>query len=84
MLGINKPTKFTEICGWYGMVALIVAYFLVSFGWITAEGLVYQLLNLTGAVGLLIVAASKGVTQSVLLNIFWGAIGIIAIVRLFL
>ena len=83
ILGI-KPSWFTEFLGWYGMIALIVAYFLVSFSWIEADGLVFQILNLTGGIGLLIVAASKGVTQSVILNLFWAVIGIIAIVRIFL
>jgi hypothetical protein len=79
-----KSGKFAEICGWYGMVALIVAYFLVSFGIIDGQGLVFQLINLTGGVGLLVVAASKGVTQSVILNFFWAIIGLAAIMRLFL
>lgn len=83
ILGI-KPGKFAEFCGWYGMIALIVAYFLVSFSWIPADGITFQLLNLTGGVGLLIVAASKGVLQSVILNLFWAIIGITAIVRIFL
>lgn len=83
ILGI-KPSKFTEFLGWYGMIALIVAYFLVSFSWIEADGIIFQILNLTGGAGLLIVAASKGVLQSVILNLFWAVIGIIAIVRIFL
>ena len=82
LLGI-KQSKFSEFCGWYGMFALIFAYFLVSFGWLDGQGLIFQLINLTGGVGLLIVAASKGVTQSVILNFFWAIIGVVAIVRLF-
>lgn len=81
-LGI-KQSKFSEFCGWYGMFALIFAYFLVSFGWIDGQGLIFQLVNLTGGVGLLIVAASKGVRQLVILNFFWATIGFAAIVRLF-
>lgn len=83
LLGI-KQGKFAEFCGWYGMLALILAYFLVSFGWLDGQGLMFQLINLTGGIGLLIVAASKGVTQSVILNFFWAIIGVIAIVRLFI
>ncbi len=82
-LGI-KQGKLAEFCGWYGMLALIVAYFLVSFGWIDGQGLIFQIINLTGGVGLLIVAASKGVLQSVILNFFWAIIGVIAIARIFL
>ena len=83
LLGI-KQGKLAEFCGWYGMLALIVAYFLVSFGWIDGQGLISQIINLTGGVGLLIVAASKGVLQSVILNFFWAIIGVIAIARIFL
>jgi hypothetical protein len=81
MFGI-KPSRLTEAAGWYGMIALIVAYGLVSFSVIKGDGIEYQLLNLTGGLGLIVVAASKHVVQSVLLNIFWAAIGIIAIVRI--
>lgn len=83
MFGL-KPSLFAEMCGWYGMTALICAYALVSFSLISAQGLIFQLLNLTGGLGLIVVAASKGVIQSVLLNIFWVLIGIIAIIRLFI
>ena len=82
MFGL-KPSRFTEISGWYGMLALIVAYGLASFGVIEGEGLVYQILNLTGGIGLIVVAASKGVVQSVLLNIFWILIGVVTISRIF-
>ncbi len=66
------------------MTALIAAYALASFNVISADGLAYQLLNLTGSLGLLIIAAAKGVTQSVLLNVFWMAIGVVAIANIFL
>jgi hypothetical protein len=79
-----KNTRLTEACGWYGMTALIAAYALASFGLIPAEGLAYQLLNLTGAFGLLVIAAAKGVLQAVLTNIFWIAIGVVAIVAILL
>jgi len=83
MFGL-KPSWLTEVAGWYGMIALILAYALVSFNIIAGDGLPFQLLNLTGGIGLILVAASKKVLQSVLLNIFWALIGIIAIVRIFI
>lgn len=79
-----QDSKWTELLGWYGMTALISAYALASFNIIPADGLAYQLLNLTGSLGLLIIAAAKGVTQSVLLNVFWMVIGIVAIAKIFL
>lgn len=81
MFGL-KPSKLTEFCGWYGVFALILAYALASFGIIVASGIVYQLLNLSGAIGLMIVAMSKRVAQSVFINIIWIIIGIIVITKL--
>lgn len=66
------------------MIALIAAYALASFSIISADGLAYQLLNLTGSLGLLVIAAVKGVTQSVLLNLFWMAIGVVALAKILL
>lgn len=83
LLGV-KDGKFVELLGWYGMLALMTGYFLVSFSLINGDGIIYQLLNLTGGLGLLVVAAAKGVTQSVILNSFWAIIGVVAIVRIFL
>lgn len=78
-----KASWATELLGWYGMLVLIGAYFLVSFGFILAEGLTFQLLNLTGGVALVIFALSKKAAQLAVLNIFWALIGTIALVRLF-
>gem|GEM_PF-5977418 len=52
----TKPNKYTEICGWYGMIALISAYGLASYGVIGAQSLEFQLLNITGSIGMMIVA----------------------------
>ncbi|MEI7918004.1 MAG: hypothetical protein WCH58_01355 [Candidatus Saccharibacteria bacterium] len=79
-----KSSRFTEICGWYGMIALMLAYALASFGEFSSNIMVFQLLNLTGSIGLLIDAAAKKVIQLALLNIFWAIIGIFTVIRLLL
>lgn len=79
-----KPNKYTEIAGWYGMLAILGAYSLVSFNLVQSDSLAFQLLNLTGALGLIVVAASKGVTQSVILNVFWAIVAIIALFNIFI
>lgn len=83
-MAIIKPSAATELLGWYGMLALIGAYFMVSFGFIVAEGLAFQVLNLTGGVALVVFAVSKKATQLAILNIFWALIGVVAVVRIFL
>jgi hypothetical protein len=79
---MNLNRKAAEIAGWYGTVAIVAAYALVSFKAIPADGSIYQLLNLSGAIGIIVIALIKKVRQSVVLNVFWAAIAILALVRL--
>lgn len=81
MKKINKQL-LSELLGWYGILALMVGYGLVSFAMIEPQGIVYQLLNITGSAGLLIVSITKKVMQNVLLNIFWIIIGIVTLTNL--
>lgn len=46
--------KITEILGWYGVAAIVGAYALSSFGVIGGQSLLYQGLNLTGAIGIVL------------------------------
>lgn len=48
-----------EVCGWYGAIALLLAFGLVSFSIVTANQLSYQLLNITGAIGIVIVSMTR-------------------------
>lgn len=47
-----------EIAGWYGMTATLAAYFLISYALI-GPGLLFQVLNLTGAGGLALISLRK-------------------------
>jgi len=78
----NSYNIFAEIAGWYGALAIIGAYFMISFNFISSDTLFYQLLNLTGAIGILVISIVKKTKQTVLLNIFWAAIAIFAIASL--
>jgi len=71
-----------EIIGWYGMLGILGAYALVSFGLIDGQSLPYQFLNITGAFGLLWIAWKKRVFQSVALEIVWMAVGFVAVFQL--
>ena len=47
--------KLIELFGWYGTVAIVAAYALVSFSVLQPTDITYQLLNGTGALGLMLV-----------------------------
>lgn len=76
-----RPSRLTEFLGWCGMLALIGAYFMVSFSVIAAEGLAFQLLNLMGGTALVVFALSKEAMQLAILNFFWALIGAVALAK---
>ncbi|OIP97154.1 hypothetical protein AUK40_03865 [Candidatus Wirthbacteria bacterium CG2_30_54_11] len=78
---MNRKTT-DELIGWYGTIAIVLAYALVSFGWLSASTLVYQVLNGTGALGMVYISFKKKAYQPGVLNIIWAVIALIAIVHL--
>lgn len=71
-----------EIIGWYGVVAIFMAYLLVSYSVIIPQSYVYQVLNLTGGIGIILVSFHKKNYQPAVLNIIWSVIAISAIIML--
>lgn len=73
---------FAEVLGWYGAFAIILAYILVSFAVIGTDSIIYQILNFTGAIGIVIVSLVKNAYQPAVLNIIWTIIALIALLRI--
>ena len=71
-----------EIIGWYGTCAIVLSYALLSFGLFSSSNIFYQLLNLTGALGIVYISIKKKAYQPGVLNILWAVIALVAIVRL--
>jgi hypothetical protein len=70
-----------EVAGWYGAVAILAGYALSSFGALAPGDAVYQLLNLTGALGVAWVCWRKRTWQAFWLEAIWAAIAMIALLR---
>ena len=68
-----------EIAGWAGAISLLSGYLLISNHVITSADISYHLLNLVGAIGLIIIAVTKRIYQSILVNIVWMTVAISAI-----
>lgn len=77
-------TRLIESVGWYGTVAIVLGYALVSFSVVQPTNVWYQLLNGTGALGIVIVSFAKRAYQPGVLNIVWTIIALIAIIRIYL
>jgi len=71
-----------EIIGWYGTVVIIGAYALSSFGILNSSSIIYQILNLTGALGIVIVSWPKKAYQPATLNVIWSLIALLAIIKI--
>ncbi|OGE29909.1 hypothetical protein A2772_01140, partial [Candidatus Daviesbacteria bacterium RIFCSPHIGHO2_01_FULL_38_8b] len=65
--------------GWYGTISIITAFALSSFSVIKPTDLLYQILNFTGAAGIVAVSFYKRVYQSGILNLIWAIIALVAI-----
>jgi len=74
--------KFIELFGWYGTVAIVLAYALVSFSVLQPTDITYQILNGTGALGIVLVSFHKQAYQPGVLNIIWTLIAVIAIFKI--
>ncbi len=78
----KKPHFLAQVAGWYGAAAIISGFLLISFEIIKPNTVFYQLLNLSGALGLLVLGINRHIRQSVVVNIFWISIASIALVNL--
>lgn len=76
---MNTKKIVVEIVGWVGVASIVGAYALVSYGIISPDQLAYQLINLLGAIGIIINSWSKKDYQPVVLNVVWLIIALTAI-----
>jgi hypothetical protein len=77
-----RTTIVSEALGWYGVCALLLAFALVSFEIVEGESQAYQLLNLTGAVGVAILSLTKRAYQPAVLNTIWAIIALAALISI--
>jgi hypothetical protein len=71
-----------EIIGWGGAILMLSAYTLLSFGILSSSDVGYQLLNIVGAGGIVYKSLTKKDYPPVVLNVFWGLVALLAIIKL--
>jgi hypothetical protein len=69
-----------DILGWIGSIEVIAAYALNSYQKIKSDSIAFQLLNLTGAIFLIINSIYKQAYPFTFINTVWSVIAIVAIV----
>lgn len=72
-------TLVIELIGWAGAVAVLLAYGLVATDRVSSRSWAYHLLNIAGAVGLVINSSWNGAVPSAVVNLIWIGIGVYAL-----
>lgn len=75
---------FIDIIGWIGSIEVIAAYGLNSYQKIKTDSVLFQLLNLTGALFLIVNTIYYRAYPSAFINIVWVIIALLSLGRLFL
>ena len=78
----RKQKLIDEIIGWIGTGLILTAYALGSFRIIEISSLVYQIMNLLGAMGVMYISFKKKTYQPGFLNLVWALIALISLVGL--
>lgn len=71
-----------EIFGWYGVVAILVAYALNVLAIVDSTAPLFLWLNATGSAGIVLVSWRKRAYQPMTLNILWLLIAMIGLLQL--
>lgn len=78
-----KPNTWTEGVGWYGVAAILLAYALLTLEVWSASSVWFQVLNATGAAGIMVDAAAQKNWQPVVLNAVWLVIALFGLLKAF-
>ncbi|MGA0555584.1 CBU_0592 family membrane protein [Larkinella sp. VNQ87] len=70
-----------ELAGWLGVFFYLLAYLLLTLRLVRADRLPFHLLNVLGAIGLIINSMHTHDHQSIVVNVAWLLIGLWAICR---
>jgi hypothetical protein len=74
--------NWIDIIGWIGSLEVILAYAMISMQKVTSKSLLYQVLNGTGAVFLIVNTLYYTSYPSTFINVVWLVIATIAISRM--
>lgn len=72
---------FINIAGWLGAILILAAYFLISENKLKSSSAFYQILNLTGAILLIINTIYLGAYPSAFVNIIWVGIAAWSLIK---
>lgn len=72
---------FVDLLGWIGAILILAAYYLVSTKKVKSDSNSYQILNLVGAIALVVNTYTKGAIPASALNAIWALIAIKILIK---
>lgn len=79
-----NPSHYSvdNLVGWVGLILVLVAYTLVSFGLIPAQSIKFQSLMCLGSIGLMIISYRRRVMQPFVLNLIFTLVALVSLIRI--
>ena len=74
-----QEKSLIEAIGWAGVIFYVFSYFLLSTGKLKANSYLFHLLNILGAIGLIIDSSYEDDKPNLAVNTIWLLIGLFAI-----
>jgi hypothetical protein len=73
--------KLAEAFGWVASIIMLTAYALLSLGIISGESAWYHGMFLIGSIGLAVITYRHRAYQSFTVNVFFGLLALVALIR---
>lgn len=70
-----------DLVGWLGAFLILLAYFLVSTKRVSPTSKIYHLINLGGAIGIIINTFIQQAIPVMSLNVFWAGIALFGLTK---
>ncbi|MGZ8191277.1 MAG: CBU_0592 family membrane protein [Methylococcaceae bacterium] len=74
--------KYFELTGWIGFILIISAYLFLTIKLLDATATAYHLMNLSGALCMVVNAWHKSARPLLWLNIVWSLVAIIGLIQI--
>jgi len=79
-----KIKNIFKFIGWYGVLAILIAYVLLNLSFFDTKNIFYQLLNFTGALAIVFSSLRKKDYPPVVLNLIWALVAFGVLMRVVL
>ncbi|MDA8793678.1 hypothetical protein N9N67_10540 [Bacteriovoracaceae bacterium] len=70
-----------ELCGWAGAILVLIAYYMVSTERVKADSRPFQLINIVGAILLVLYTYNCQAYASMIVNLIWIGIGFQSVIK---